>query len=224
MADLEAVVKERISIRAFTDEPVSESELRELLDVARWSQSGGNLQPWNVIAVSGEEKQAVCNLAQATLMKNPVGEGEEHPIYPDKLWEPYRSRRYQLGEDMYALLEIPRDDKASRYQHLLRNFTFFDAPVGLFFVIDRDMGHGQWAHLGMFMQTLALVAHGRGYGVCMQEAWGMVRKSLHAHFALPESAVIYCGMALGRPDKTAKVNQLRSSRAEVEEFAQFKGF
>ncbi len=224
MADLEASIKDRISIRSFLKETVSEAEVRELLEIARWSPSGGNLQPWKVIVLAGEEKQAVTDLAQKTLMENPGGEADEYPIYPEHLWDPYRTRRYQVGEEMYALLGIGREDKAARYQHLARNYTFFDAPIGVFFVIDRDMGRGQWAHLGMFMQTLALTAHSRGYGTCMQEAWGMVRKSLHAHFGLSEKSVIYCGMALGRPDKSAPVNQLRSKRAQVDEIAQFKGF
>ena len=125
---------------------------------------------------------------------------------------------------MYAKLGIPREDKAGRFARLLENYNFFGAPVGLFFVIDRCMGHGQWSHLGMFMQSLALVAVEEGYGTCMQEAWGMVRKSLHAHFDLPENEVLYCGMALGVPDPDQAVNTLRSERAPVAEFATFRGF
>ena len=125
---------------------------------------------------------------------------------------------------MYALLGIPREDKPARLQWVARNYAFFGAPVGLFFIIDRGMGHGQWAHLGMFMHSIALVATARGLGTCMQESWGMVRKSLHTHFSLPDNEVVYCGMALGHPDRSAAVNTLRSDRVEVEEFAGFDGF
>ena len=107
---------------------------------------------------------------------------------------------------------------------MARNYEFFGAPVGLFFVIDRVMGRGQWAHLGMFMQSLALAATARGLGTCMQESWGMVRKSLHAHFSLADEELLYCGMALGYPDTEAAVNTLRSDRVEVDEFTTFAGF
>ncbi len=217
-------LKQRISVRAFTAEPVDAATLRELLDTARWSPSGGNLQPWKVIAVSGTAKAAVERVALETLMKNPVGEAGEHPIYPEGLTEPYRTRRYAIGEALYAKLGIPREDKAARLRAMSRNFQFFGAPVGLFFVIDRSMGHGQWAHLGMFMQSLALVAEEHGLATCMQEAWGMVRQSLHAHFELPEHELLYCGMALGHADRSAPINQLRSERAPVDEFAVLKGF
>ena len=222
--DVDQALKTRISIRNFLPTSVDEAAVRDILDVARWSPSGGNLQPWKVRVVSGDARQAVTDLAISTLAQNPAGESDEHPIYPAKLWEPYRSRRFKIGEDMYALLGIPRDDKPARLQWVARNYQFFGAPVGLFFIIDRGMGHGQWAHLGMFMQSIALAATARGLGTCMQESWGMVRKSLHTHFALDANEVIYCGMALGHPEPNAPVNKLRSDRVEVEDFAAFSGF
>lgn len=210
----------RISVRAFKSDPISEPVVREILDAARFAPSGGNLQPWKVIAVAGAERDAVAALAKANL----PGDDGDRPVYPANLWEPYRTRRFKVGEDMYALLGIPRDNKPGRLMHLAQNFDFFGAPVGLFFVIERRMGHGQWAHLGMFMQSVALAAIERGVASCMQEAWARVRAPLHKHFALAEDEMIYCGMALGYADDGAPVNTLRSDRAEVDEFAQFRGF
>ncbi len=222
--DVADALYKRISIRAFKDTPIDEQAVRTLLDKARWAPSGGNLQPWKVIAVSGDEKAACSALAGEVLAKNPGGEAGDYPIYPETVEEPYRSRRFKVGEDMYEKLSIPRDDKAARFARLAENYNFFGAPVGMFFVIDRSMGHGQWAHLGMFMQSLALVAVEEGYGTCMQEAWGMVRASLHAHFGLPDNEVVYCGLALGVPDMSHAVNTLRSDRAAVDEFSTFRGF
>jgi nitroreductase len=210
----------RISTRAFLPDPVSEAEVRELLDVARWSPSGGNLQPWKVIVVAGKARDAVVALGKANahaVTRNI----EDRPIYPPNLWEPYRSRRYKIGEDMYALLGIPRENKMARLQQVARNLEFFGAPVGMFFVIDERMGHGQWAHLGMFMQSLALAAQERGLATCFQEFWGTLRPELKKHFGLEGTDMVYCGMALGRADPSAPVNRLRSDRATVEEFATF---
>lgn len=222
--DVEEALRTRISIRAFLDEPVPQAAVADILETAKFSPSGGNLQPWKVIVVAGAEKDAVVKLGLETVQANPMGEADEHPIYPPKLGEPYRTRRFEIGEALYETLGVARDDKPGRLMWLANNYRFFGAPVGLFFVIDRSMGHGQWAHLGMFMQSVALTASSRGYGTCMQEAWGMARKSLHAHFGLPETEVLYCGMALGRPDPDAPVNTLRSTRAPLDEFCVFKGF
>jgi len=217
--NVDDALKTRISVRAFKPDSLPEALVREILDVARYAPSGGNLQPWKVIAVAGAERDAVVALARANL---PGDEGEKL-VYPPNLWEPYRTRRYKLGEDMYALLGIPRENKPGRLMHLAQNFEFFGAPVGLFFIIDNRMGHGQWAHLGMFMQSVALAAIERGVSSCMQEAWARMRAPLHRHFALDEHDMIYCGMALGYAAE-APVNTLRSDRAGVEEIAVFKGF
>ena len=106
----------------------------------------------------------------------------------------------------------------------MRNYEFFGAPVGLFFVIDKRMGYGQWAHLGMFMQSIALAALERGVSNCMQECWATLRAPLARAFRLGRDEMIYCGMALGYADETAPINTLRSDRAEVDEIAVFRGF
>jgi nitroreductase len=224
MMSVTEALKTRISIRAFKPDPVAESIVREILDLARWAPSGGNLQPWKVIAVAGAERDAVCALAREAVSRDVAGEEGDRRAYPANLWEPYRSRRFKNGEDMYALLQIPRENRAARLMHVARNFDLFGAPVGLFFIIDRRLGHTQWAHLGMFMQSIALAALERGVSSCMQEFWGRVRTTLHAHFALAEEDMLYCGMALGYADESAAVNKMRSDRVEVEEFATFKGF
>ena len=220
MSTVADALQQRISTRAFLPTPVAEATVRELFDLARWAPSGGNLQPWNVIVVSGAAKDRVIALSKAVPGLVPSEEGER-PVYPPNLWEPYRSRRYKIGEDLYGLLGIPRENKTARLKQLARNFEFFGAPVGVFFVIDERMGHGQWAHLGMFMQSLALAAHERGLATCFQEFWGMLRQSLHTHFALGEHEMVYCGMALGYADPDAPINTLRSSREPVDAFARF---
>jgi nitroreductase len=216
-------IKTRVSIRAFRPDPVPEALTREILEIARWAPSGGNLQPWKVIAVAGDERAAVSALAKQALLSG-ANEAAQYPPYPPNLWEPYRTRRFKSGEDMYALLGIPREDRPRRLQNFARNYDFFDAPVGLFFVVDRRMGHAQWSHLGMFMQNLALAAVERGLATCMQEAWAMVRETLARHFGLAADEMIVCGMALGYADATKPVNTLRTERAEVGEFATFRGF
>ena len=41
-------------IREFTDEPVAEADLNALIDVARWSGSSANTQPWRFIVIREE--------------------------------------------------------------------------------------------------------------------------------------------------------------------------
>lgn len=222
--DVSTAVDQRISTRAFLDKPISADETREWLEAGQRSPSGGNLQPWRVIALAGDAKQAVAEMAMKVLMTNPQGEPTDRPVYPKDLWDPHEARRRRIGEMMFEAIGIPRDDKAGRMAWFSRNFRFFDAPLAIFTVLDERMGHGQWAHSGMFLQTLALLAEERGWGTCMQECWGILRPSLKTHLGLGESEMVWCGMSVGYPDKDAPVNQIRSERAAVSEFAELRGF
>lgn len=223
MTSVTQALRERRSTRAFLDTPVPEPLLREVLEAARWAPSGGNLQPWRVIAVTGASREALISAVRAGGAAA-ADDDSGYPIYPTSLWEPYRSRRFAIGEAMYAQLGIAREDRAGRLGWFARNYEFFGAPVGLFFVIDRRMGHGQWAHLGMFMQSLMLAATERGLATCAQEAWGVYRGRLHRHLGLAAAELLYSGMALGYADPEAPVNRLRSTRVDVDEFASFRGF
>lgn len=217
-------IDQRISTRAFLDTPISKQDLAELLNAAQRSPSGGNLQPWRVIALTGDAKQAVVDLAANVLSKSPMGEPTDRPIYPENITDAQKARRFRVGEMMYEQLGIPREDKAARLAWFANNYNFFGAPVALFLILDEDVGHGQWAHTGMFMQTIALLAEERGWGTCMQECWGILRPSLKKHFKLGESEMVYCGMSLGVPDKNAPVNSIRTERASLDEFVDFQGF
>jgi nitroreductase len=216
-------LRRRISIRSFKSTPLQESLVRDILDVARWAPSGGNLQPWKVIVIAGSERDSLVTIAKNRAADAP-DESSDRPVYPPNLWEPYRTRRFKVGEDLYALLGIPRTDRAARLRRFASNYEFFGAPIGMFFIVDERMGYGQWAHLGMFMQSIALAAWERGVATCMQEAWATLRSTLKSHFRLPANELVYCGMALGYADDAAAVNSLRSERAPIDDFAQFLGF
>lgn len=217
-------LRSRASIRGYTSREVPVAVVEAILDAARWSPSGGNLQPWKVIVVTGRARDEVCGLARRALKLNPGGEDGDFPVYPEHVGSPFRERRRRAALQRFAALGVDPDDKAALAAYAARNYDFWGAPVGLFFVIPRDFGHSQWAHLGMFIQSLALVAAELGLGTCVQEAWAKVRESLGGHFGLPRNEVITCGMALGYPDWSQAINTVRTARENVADFATFRGF
>lgn len=222
--DVSTAVDQRISTRAFLPDAIPAEQVKAWLTAAQRAPSGGNTQPWRVIVVAGEEKDKVITLAQSKLAGNPRGEPTDRPIYPKDLWEPHEARRRRVGEMMYETLNIPREDRAGRLAWFANNYRFFGAPAALFLVIDERMGHGQWGHAGMYLQTLALLAEERGWGTCFQECWGVLRPSLKEHFGLGPTEMIWCGVAFGKPDKASPVNTLRAERAPLEEIADLRGF
>jgi len=218
-------VASRYSCRAFLQTRVPGEIVRAILDAARKTPSGGNLQPWWVFALTGEPLAELRTRVRARVMANPRGDGtHEYEIYPPGLGEPYRSRRFKCGEDLYATLGIAREDKLGRLMQLARNYDFFGAPVGLFFYLDRTMGPPQWSDVGMYMQTVMLLAREHGLHTCAQEIWSLVPATVAECLDVPSHLMLFAGMALGYADPTHPVNTLRTDRAPLEEFAVLRGF
>jgi nitroreductase len=204
--------------------PVERGTIAEMLDLAARAPSGGNLQPWFVDVLTGEPLAALKAAVRSSLAARPGGEGLEFTVYPSPLPEPYRSRRFASGEALYAAIAIPRDDKPARLAQFARNYDLFGAPVALFFSIGRLFDRPQWAHLGMFLQNLMLLAEERGLATCPQEAWAGVHETVAEQLALPADRILYCGLALGYADEDSPINRWRTERAPLEDFAAFRGF
>jgi nitroreductase len=217
-------VASRFSCRAFLPTPAPLATVRGIVERASRAPSGGNLQPWRVHALAGAALEGLKAQIRPLAPANPRGEGNEYQVYPDPLKEPYYSRRHDVGAQLYAAIKIPREDRPARYRQFARNFELFGAPAGLFFSIDRTMGPPQWADLGMFVQTVMLLARADGLHTCAIEAWTSWHKTVTAYLALPPELMLFCGMALGYADPDAPINRWRSPREDVDGFADFIGF
>jgi len=219
MVSVSEAVARRMSVRAFRPDPVPEALVREIISLARGAPSGGNLQPWRVYALAGAPLAELKATAASARMQP-----TEYPVYPENLWDPFRTRRFQCGEDLYASIGIAREDKAGRYAQLAKNTDMFGAPVGLFFCIDRGLNAPQWADLGMFMQTVMLLATERGLDTCAQEYWARYHETVSTFLDLPADHMVFSGMALGYRDPDHPINHWRTRRDPLEAVCEMRGF
>lgn len=224
MVSVSQAVRERRSRRAFLDRPIGEDVMRDIVDTARYSPSSGNVQPWMLHVLAGSDLLQLKEAVAITLSQQPRGEGMGYPIYPEDLKPAYQARRSQCAEDLYRTLGVHRQDKTGRARQFARNFTFFDAPVGMILSIDRTLGAAQWADLGIFIQTLLLLAHERGLATCAQACWTLVHQTVERQLDIPSERMIFCGIAIGYPDLTHPINSLETERASCDEIAEFRGF
>tara|TARA_B100000287_G_C20667724_1_gene792265 strand:+ start:2711 stop:3364 length:654 start_codon:yes stop_codon:yes gene_type:complete len=210
-------VMQRSSIRSFLDTPVPNALIKELLSQSSRAASGGNLQPWKIFVLNEASMRDFLSFQEQ--WDKP--EKPAYDIYPPKLKEPYRTSRFELGEQMYELLGIPREDKEARIAQVMKNFQFFGAPCAFFCYVDRQMGPPQWSDLGMFLQTFMLLAKEAGLDTCAQEAWSMKHDSVSEFVKSDEGDILFCGMCIGYRNKEDPVNSLKSERRPIGDWAKF---
>ena len=219
-ASVTEAIMTRITTRSFLEKQVPEQVLRGIFETARRTPSGGNLQPWNVIVMTGEK----LDRFRASCLEAPLlGRKEEptHRAYPSPLWEPHRSWRYKLGEDMYALIGLDKVDKAGRIKQFMKNMEFFGAPVGMIVTGDTRLEMPQYMDVGIYLQSLMLLAREAGLHTAPQGWWRQWPGAVAEALDIPEGHEILVGMSMGYADPDAPLNDLYSDRAELEERVTF---
>lgn len=224
MNSVEQAIQSRMSVRAFTKEPISKETVLKLLDLSARAPSGTNTQPWKAYVLEGEKLKQLCHevcAAYDNIAKNPELEKEfqaEYDYYPKKWFSPYIDRRRENGWSLYGLLGITKGDKEKMHNQHRKNFEFFGAPVGLFFTIDRELGKGSMLDYGMFLQNFMIAARGEGLDTCPQAAWNAYSKIILPMIGAQSNEMLVCGMALGHADHSDIVNTFHTPRVSAEEF------
>ena len=214
-------LRHRKSCRAFLDRRVDGKLLRTIIGQASRAPSNGNLQPWEIFVLTGSALASLKVATRDAIAQNQPMSTPEYAVYPKPLKPLFDARRFAIGEDIYKVLGIARDDKAGRRAQFAKNAMMFDAPVGLFAYIDRSLSYGQWMDLGMFLQSLMLVCEDHNLASCAQGYWTFFHDNVRAATGAPDNLMLACGVAIGFEDTEAPINRVHSARATIDDFATF---
>ena len=217
-----SAISSRRSIRAFLPDPIPASTIESILEAASRAPSGTNMQPWKVHVLTGDSLKQVSEAVLAAHNDPDFVREQPYKYYPDIFPEPYLSRRRKVGWDLYSVLGIEKGDKLKMHKQHGRNYTFFDAPVGMIFAIDTELEIGSWLDYGMFLQNIMIAARGYGLDTCPQAAFAPFQSVIKPILDIPDTQTVICGMALGHADEDAIENTLVSERAPLEEFVTFR--
>lgn len=220
-------ISSRHSVRAFLNTPVSSETIKDILTVASRAPSGTNTQPWKVYVVTGQKRaemiERVC-AAQIELFHNPALASEykeTFSYYPETWISPYIDRRRENGWGLYGLLNIQKGEKEKMAAQQLRNYQLFDAPVALYFTVNKAMGIGSKMDISMMIQNVMTAAKARGLDTCPQAAWNHFHPIVMDVLQAPEDEELVCAVALGFADPDHIVNTFITPRVPVEDFAVF---
>lgn len=211
---VDAAIGTRRSVRAVLPTPVPREVVEDILRVAARALSGTNAQPWKVSVLTGEAKTALSTKIRAVL-DEPVAlarHPEEYACYPTEWRSPYLERRRKVGRDLYTLLVIGKSEKGGMHRQHGRNCEFFEVPVGLMFTIDREPRQGNWLDYGMFLQSVMVVARGRGLDTCPQAAF---TRSVNRWWPSPASCHEPRGCLMSAPGRSQTLTPQHAARRVV---------
>lgn len=220
-------ITSRHSVRAFLNKAVDPQIIKDILTVASRAPSGTNTQPWKVYVLTGKKRdemvERVCK-AQIELANKPELASqyqETFAYYPETWISPFIERRRENGWGLYDLLNIQKGDKEKMARQQLRNFQLFDAPVALYFTVNKAMGIGAKMDIAMMIQNVMIAAKARGLDTCPQAAWNHFHRIVLDILNAPEDEELVCAIALGYADPNDMINTFITPRLPVEEFTVF---
>jgi len=216
----EHIVRTRRSVRGFLDKPVPQETLKQVFELAQWSPSNCNIQPWLVYVASGETRdnirQEIVDAIMGGVPQNPDYD------YPGKFEGEYRTRQVECAVAMYNEMGIARDDSAGRMKAMLRNFELFDAPHVCFIGMHKSFGTTVAIDVGMYVQTLMLAMTAHGIGSCAQGSMRYYPDIVRKTFDLSDDVHILCGISFGYEDPEVPANRTRTTRVPLTENITFK--
>lgn len=218
---VDSIIKSRHSVRAFRSDPVPVELAGGILESASRAPSGCNMQPWRVYVLTGSALRRIVDAVCKAYDHEPDQHVSEYQHSLTEFFEPYQSRRRKMGFSLYELAGIPKGDKERIRLQQRRNYEFFGAPAGLLFTIHRDLPPGSLIGYGTFLQNIMLSAQAHGLGTCFQTAWSDYHRVISNELNFGKEELLLGGMALGYPDMNEPVNELRTERSALSEFATF---
>ena len=215
--ELVAAIRGRRSIRKFKSQDVPQNILTEILEIARWSPSWGNTQPWDLYILTGNTlaKFKEMNLKQTLAGASTASDVPMLTNWPDAM----KARYGELGKVVLSAQGIKRDDKEARDKYYQDMVSVFDAPCLILACISRDnLVEYQMLDIGLIAQTICLAAYDKGLGTCLLAAAARYSAEIRKIAAIPEDKKIVVGIALGYPDPSFPLNNFERDRAKLNEF------
>jgi nitroreductase len=218
--ELNDAVHGRRSIRAFLPDPVPRDTITEIVDLARWSPSWGNTQPWEIVVADGEKTgELSARFVEAAKTGNTPRPDISMPI---EFHDAHKNRYVGLGRELFTEMGITREDKEARFEHYMNMYRFFGAPAVAYFVIDGTLNEPySCLDIGSIGTTFCYGAFQKGLGTIYLAASMHYPDIVKQVLNIPDTKKVVIGIAVGVPHPDAPASLFRSSREPVGNILKF---
>jgi len=213
--ELEKIINERHSTRAFLDKPVPREILERLLLLSTKAPSAINLQPWEFTVVIGEERIRLSKALVKSMCERNISCG---PGAVRTLPEYFMDRQRKLMDCILPYLE-----KGIPFQDFINegSCNFYGAPTAIIITIDQAFSKARLVDLGITIGYMVLAAYNIGLGTCPIGLISAFADEIKDRLNIAEEKDVVMGIGVGYPDPDSPVNQAISERAPIHEVARF---
>lgn len=220
LQSLDALFADRHSCRAFRPEPVPRAVIEDILRTAQKVPSWCNAQPWKVTICSGAGTERL----RAALLTAAEGGGHNPDLpFPDGYSAEYQQRRRDCGWALYEAVGVQKGDRAGSARQMMENYRLFGAPHCAILSSPAELGSYGAMDCGGFVAAFTLAAQAAGVSSIPQAAVASFAPLLHELLDIPDDRIILCAISFGYGDGDHPANGFRTSRAALEEFADWRG-
>lgn len=207
--DLLKGIKERRSTRAFLERPVEREKIETLINYATQAPSAINLQPWELIVVSGEEKKRLSRILVKRMKERNIscGPGAKSPL-PEYFVERQR-----------GLLDtiLPNLPEQTPFQDFINegSCNFYGAPTAIIITLDQVFSSARLTDIGVLVGYLVLAAHAFELGTCPIGLITAFDDDIKEALSIRDEKQVVIGVAVGYRDPQSPINRSRSERVPV---------
>jgi nitroreductase len=207
--DILEAIEDRRSTRAFLDKPVERETLERLISFAIQAPSAINMQPWEITAVSGEERKRLSRLLVKRLRERNIscGPGAKNPL-------PVHFVERQRGLLKCMLPNLPAQIQFDEFINE-GSCNFYGAPTAIIITIDQVFSSARLTDIGVVVGYFVLAAHGLGLGTCPIGLISAFDDDIKGELSIPEEKKVVIGIAVGYKDADAPLNKARSERVPL---------
>ena len=209
-------VSKRHSVRDSKDQPVSKSDLTEIIKLAQRAPSWVNSQPWKVYVASGQTLQTIKDI----YVEREDEKGDpDFPVMHREDWSAetqanMKQWRHEIVHH-FATFNEAHEKMSSASTNL------YHAPTIIFLTIPKNSSLWSIFDIGSFAQTLMLAAKDKGLDTI--PTYNSVRfpEVIRQEMDIPDDESLVIGISIGYP-KNATINTYKSKRESIENILNFK--
>jgi len=214
--DLFKVINERKSIRAFKTDPVPREKIEEILSLTIHAPSAINLQPWEFIILTGEEKERLSRRLIKAYREKQIscGPGNVKPL--PKTFGKRGAKTLELMNPFFEEMKVNPDKFINE-----GSCNFYGAPVAILICLDDSFPTARMVDIGIALAYFILTAHDFGFSTCPIGLITAYEDEIKDLLNIPENKNVVIGVALGYPNRDIPINHFKSPRDDLEKFVRW---